>query len=433
MYVNEIKFFDNSKELVCVKNDAFDRFYDASKLYNVKPASMIVEFTASDNSPQSVWTSNKLTIAHLMNCYPIVQVYDNDNEQVYPTVKILNGNSFELDFADAGKPPSGERWKCSIIYGTEYGSSGNISTDVGSALAAIQEMYDAIIGHGGGEDESSSSSPSGGSSSSGGEQPSGSYIPLSDKGVANGVAELDSNAKVPVARLPYGTNTSAGIVKGDSAQAYGIGIESDGTVKTAKATTSEIDAKSNDHKVISPSNLDYAVRSVLDNSVTIPSSTTAYMLLDSSSSINNHCHTYTHIPLHPSTYTLPGVSDTLLHEIVLEVKFDAYERYSSGDDEGCYAWKSGSSIIYTDSQFPVAGTTVAYSDTSLSSDIETIAVYDSLSNAVSLVGSCEFETSNGDTIVPTTTPSIGVGSVISYLCRWSLTLGEWCILPIPLR
>ena len=364
-----------------------------------------------------------MTVTHSMNCYPIVQVYDNLNEQVYPTVKILDGNSFELDFTDNGVPASGIAWKCAITFGAEYGSSGSISTDVASALAIIQDMYDAMVD---GETYD-------GSSSSG--SPLVTFIPQSEKGVSNGVPSLDANGKIPTGQLPVATTSTVGAVYVDAngglsvstAQAY------QGMLGIAKATNSLIDSRSSYNKPIVPSNLDYAVRSVLDGSVEIPASTTAYTLLDSSSATNGHVHSYVHTPLHPSTYTLPAVSDTLIHEIVLEVRYAAYERYSDGDDTGRYAWKCGSSVVYTSTNVPVAGTTVAYSDTGMTVAVETVALYDSSINAISLVGSCEFEDASGNAVVPTGSYSIGVGSVISYLCRYSLTLGEWCVLPVPLR
>ena len=76
---------------------------------------------------------------------------------------------------------------------------------------------------------------------------------------------------------------------------------------------------------------------------------------------------------------------------------------------------------------------MAYSDTGMTVAVETVALYDSSINAISLVGSCEFEDASGNAVVPTGSYSIGVGSVISYLCRYSLTLGEWCVRPVPLR
>ena len=420
MRVHDIRFFDDSKGLVTVKGNAIEKFYDASKLYNVKPASIMMQFTSSDDAPQIVWTGSKMTVTHSMNCYPIVQVYDNLNEQVYPTVKILDGNSFELDFTDNGVPAQGIAWKCAITFGAEYGSSGSISTDVASALAIIQDMYDAMVD---GETYD-------GSSSSG--SPLVTFIPQSEKNISNGVAGLDVNGKLSRNALPKagGGNNDLGAVAVHAS--YGIGFVGN-VIATQKATDAQIDAGTNNYSAIVPSNLDYAVRSVLDGSVEIPASTTAYTLLDSSSATNGHVHSYLHTPLHPSTYTLPAVSDTLIHEIVLEVRYAAYERYSDGDDTGRYAWKCGSSVVYTSTNVPVAGTTVAYSDTGMTVAVETVALYESSMNAISLAGSCEFEDASGNAVVPTGSYSIGVGSVISYLCRYSLTLGEWCVLPVPLR
>ena len=140
---------------------------------------------------------------------------------------------------------------------------------------------------------------------------------------------------------------------------------------------------------------------------------------------------YVHKPASAPTYTLPAVSDnTRTHEIVLEVEFAAFARYSTGDGEGYYAWKNGTALLYTSTATPTAGTTVAYSDTALETSAGTIALYDSTNSAIAMVGSCSFVDSNDNALTPMSTPTIKPGTVIDFLCRWSPSLAKWCIMPV---
>lgn len=138
------------------------------------------------------------------------------------------------------------------------------------------------------------------------------------------------------------------------------------------ATEAQIDARTGDG-LVTPTNLDYAVRSVLSNITDIPAATTAYTLTDASATTNSHSYTYTHAPSAAPTYTLPAVSSTtVLHEIILEVTFSA--------------------------------------------NVLTYAFQDSAGNAVT----------------PLATPDIQAGSVVVFLCRYSAAIGGWYIMPIPI-
>ena len=87
------------------------------------------------------------------------------------------------------------------------------------------------------------------------------------------------------------------------------------------ATNAQIDSRSAS-KDIRPSNVEYAVRSVMPNVTTIPAATTAYTLLDASATTNSHSAHYTHAPTGIPTYTLPAVTNTTIaHEILLDVDF----------------------------------------------------------------------------------------------------------------
>ena len=95
------------------------------------------------------------------------------------------------------------------------------------------------------------------------------------------------------------------------------------TIPTATdaATNAQIDSRSASQD-IRPSNVEYAVRSVLPNVTTIPAATTAYTLLDASATTNSHSAHYTHAPTGIPTYTLPAVTNTAIaHEILLDVDF----------------------------------------------------------------------------------------------------------------
>ncbi len=71
-----------------------------------------------------------------------------------------------------------------------------------------------------------------------------------------------------VKNTDYANGTVGGVVK---VGGLGVAIQSGGALYVTKATDAEIDAKSNNFKAIVPSNLDYAVRSVLPlTSTTLP-------------------------------------------------------------------------------------------------------------------------------------------------------------------
>ncbi len=72
-----------------------------------------------------------------------------------------------------------------------------------------------------------------------------------------------------VKNTDYATPTKGGVVK---AASFGVGIYSSGELYTRKASNTEINNKTSQFAVIVPSNLDYAVRSVLPlSATTVPS------------------------------------------------------------------------------------------------------------------------------------------------------------------
>lgn len=120
-----------------------------------------------------------------------------------------------------------------------------------------------------------------------------------------------------------------------------------------------------------PADIDDAVRAVLPAITEIPAATSAYSLLDADSDANGHSAVYRHSPSAAPTYTLPAVEDdTVLHEITLSVLFSV------------------------------------------------------------AVQTCTFQDSSGNTVTPLSTPHIGAGTVVSYLCRYESLLDRWCVMPV---
>lgn len=263
--------------------------------------------------------------------------------------------------------------------------------------------------------------------------PAMDYIPTSEKGAANGVAGLDAQGKVPEGELPIANGlTTKGILKQNgSSQQSGLFI-SNGLAELYPITYNQIDTRSSDKSAVTGARLDYAVRSVLPNVTAIPAATTAYSLLDASATTNNHSFTYTHVPDSAPTYTLPTISDsTRTHDIILNVLFRGYYRSATDDSGSAYAWKAkDGALLYTDTATPTVGTTLAYSDTALTTSVGAIALYNSVKSGIAMVGSLEFEDAGGNTLTPLDGPSPAVGAEICYLCEWSALQGQWTIMPI---
>ncbi len=395
---NDISFFDG-RSFIEAKSGVI-KPYNGSNLYNVRPASTVIPFTNASNSPTVEWDANnagKVTFTHAMNCYPIVSLYKSNGEQVYPTIKILSGTSFSLDFESSSRPiPEGETWQCVVTYGADYGNNGNVNTEIASLIQYLQEHYNW---------DGSTDLPSSSSS----ETPSSSSEPSSSS-----------------SEEPSSSSSAAPALE--------------------EATNAQIDARASSTTIITPHNLLYAVRSVVPNVTEIPSSTSSYTMYGAASTLNNHCCNYTHVPYQDSTYILQDSGGTSLqptadmnggggigvHEIVLEVNHMAYPR-SSGDDFGnWYCWfVSYSHYVYTQTDTPVEGVTAVYDG--MFNEIGTVALYDSVNNQICLSTSCSFEDAFGNPIVPLSTPTIGMGSIVQYICRWSNTAWKWFILPVQLQ
>lgn len=145
MRQHEFKYFDSSRTIVDAKDNVISKPYDGSKLYNIKPASVVVAFSM-EGSENATWNDDStVTLTHSLNCYPIVQVYSADGTQVYPEITIISGTSFKLDFSFSNPIPYNETWICTITYGAEYGTDGNINDNVGSILSSMQELHDSVV------------------------------------------------------------------------------------------------------------------------------------------------------------------------------------------------------------------------------------------------------------------------------------------------
>lgn len=184
--------------------------------------------------------------------------------------------------------------------------------------------------------------------------------------------QLDSNGKVLPAQLPAAGNGAAntGAVYGSTT--YGIQFNS-GRGQVDLATNVEIDGRDSQYKPIVPSNLDYAVRSVLPNVTVISAATTRCILADASDTTNGHSWHYVHEPSSIPTYVLPAVSDqSSSHVIDLKVR--------------------------------------------LSAGVLTYSFVDSL----------------GSDVTPLAQPEVAAGTVVDFLCEYDQLSSRWAVMPLVL-
>lgn len=200
-------------------------------------------------------------------------------------------------------------------------------------------------------------------------------IDTDEKGAANGVAELDENGLIPRGELPKGGNNSGQLGAVFTVASVGLSIESNGRIGVVQASNQRIDRKNEigERQVVTPGNLDYAVRSVSPNVTTIPAATSAYSLLDATATTNGHSWHYVHEPTSAPTYTLPAVTNaTVVHAIDLKVKFSA--------------------------------------------NVLTYSFLDSAGNAVT----------------PLAQPDIAAGTVVDFLCEYDPLSSQWAVMPLVL-
>ena len=246
-------------------------------------------------------------------------------------------------------------------------------------------------------------------------------------GVANGVAELNSSGKVPSECIPKATGSNIGGVRIDGN--YGVAIGSASIITISRAENNTIDYRSSIWQPVVASKLEYAVRSVLPNITTIPSSTTSYNLLDASAMTNQHSMCYEHIPAEASIYVLPDI----ITRVVSEDKY--FNRNPATDGVGYYGWISksggGTTNRYTTSATPAVGDymytytalTGAHAITAIDKCAHDIILLVSFANTQSIA----FEDSQGNTIAPLDTLDIVQGDVVEYICSWDWLQDTWVI------
>lgn len=94
-----------------------DGLYVPSNQGNSNPSNKMIEFTTS-NSSSVTWNENVATFTHNMNCIPLIAIYDDNLEQILYGIKVINGNSFSIDFKD--KTVITGTWKMIVSYGVAY-------------------------------------------------------------------------------------------------------------------------------------------------------------------------------------------------------------------------------------------------------------------------------------------------------------------------
>lgn len=155
---------------------------------------------------------------------------------------------------------------------------------------------------------------------------------VSQGNVAGGYPVLDENGKIASAQLSIAAANKLGAVMPST---QGINVTVGGFLSIDRASNAAIDVKASPFYPIVPSNLDYAVRSVLPSVTEIPAATSDYSLVDSSATTNNHSHVYSHAPTTAPTYRLPQVTNTTIaHYIELTVDFTNVQTYSFLDHAG---------------------------------------------------------------------------------------------------
>lgn len=209
------------------------------------------------------------------------------------------------------------------------------------------------------------------------------FVMRGEVGAANGVAGLDSKGTVPYGQIPVATHSTKGGVIVHVSSGHKM---SGNTIAHEKASDANIDARTQEHQPIVPSNLNYAVTAALtDNNkisltdeqkaaaqevfgvggavVTIPAATTEYTL---------SWGRFAHSPSLASVYKMPAVADgSITNDITLSIKFSA------------------SVLTY------------------------------------------EFQDSAGTTLVPLPlNGDIEAGSVVTFLCRYNPLLAQWVIYPV---
>lgn len=151
-----------------------------------------------------------------------------------------------------------------------------------------------------------------------------------------------------VANIPIATSNATGVVKSDANN--GIGATSSGSLFINYANDSEINSR-NSRKAITPTNLDYAVRSVKPACTTITASDTTATITANS--------TYSHKPTTSATYTLATPADTSTvyngFILMLDTTNSASIAFSTDGSPSTSITISGNPTIQTGKRYTVTG------------------------------------------------------------------------------
>ena len=153
---NELSLFNGDKRVVVAENGVLS-LYNGMRLQNVKPVNTKFTFYCDDNShvkweregvefpfPEN-WSGNaqllyrRCEVHHTMNCYPLVTIVDQNGEQMFPNISVVNGNLFTMDFGEPVSIDENSPWTCIIGFASEYGNDESISVELTNNLLESQK------------------------------------------------------------------------------------------------------------------------------------------------------------------------------------------------------------------------------------------------------------------------------------------------------
>ena len=401
---SKVRYFESGKGVVETENGVISRAYDASNLFNVKPAHIVMQFTREDNAPTVVWDDNVVTITHTLNCYPMVKVYTSEGYEIAPEVRVTSGTTVELDFdyylseGDMGLQVNEDSpLMCVLSYAGEYGDGsnnpnvGNISS-LATTLEVIRELFAA----------------------------NGGSIGVQTCATLVGVAD-PTTATEGIVGQHYINSTTRSVfmckaIEGDTQNPSYVW----------------------DRVVFDSDSIVDTVRSVLPNVITIPSQTWEYALHDASYAPNGHCFNYKHLPLYPSMYLLPEVTDnTTAHEINLEVDYSVFyidedkSDFTSANGYAAWTRRTDGLTVYTVVSKPPESGDDVYADALLDTNITEIISADSSYDWISLNTPHLFYAPDLETeITPAISTEIIEGDLVHYIFKWSNSQQKWCVMPV---
>ena len=114
--------------------------YDGSLLFNVKPHAKTV-YIDNENTDEITWNTTEeypghaphsmVTVRHALGTIPIASIYGMNGELLYPTVRIIDGDTFVIDFAKVIHIESEKFLTCVMVYGTAFDGEFNYNGDNG--------------------------------------------------------------------------------------------------------------------------------------------------------------------------------------------------------------------------------------------------------------------------------------------------------------